>query len=81
MVPNGENAVRPSAPTPLTPSLTCIPQQPVRASGLRPPSRIPATTGLLEMSASDNNARAIPPPANLLKHKGSACMFHLSGRK
>ncbi|KAG9925060.1 kinesin-like protein klpA, partial [Aureobasidium melanogenum] len=45
---------------------------PVRASGLRPPSRIPATTGLLEMSASDNNARAIPPPANLLKHKGSA---------
>ncbi|KAI5254640.1 kinesin-domain-containing protein [Aureobasidium subglaciale] len=46
--------------------------QPVRASGLRPPSRIPATSGLLEMSASDNNARAIPPPANLLKHKGSA---------
>ncbi|KAG9999921.1 kinesin-like protein klpA, partial [Aureobasidium melanogenum] len=45
---------------------------PIRASGLRPPSRIPATTGLLEMSASDNNARAIPPPANLLKHKGSA---------
>ncbi|KAG9922453.1 kinesin-like protein klpA, partial [Aureobasidium melanogenum] len=44
----------------------------IRASGLRPPSRIPATTGLLEMSASDNNARAIPPPANLLKHKGSA---------
>jgi hypothetical protein len=30
------------------------------------------------MSASDNNARAIPPPANLLKHKGSACMSQLS---
>ncbi|CAD0018895.1 unnamed protein product [Aureobasidium pullulans] len=81
MVPNGENAVRSSAPTPLTPSLTCIPQQPVRASGLRPPSRIPATTGLLEMSASDNNARAIPPPANLLKHKGSALPEPAAKRK
>ncbi|KAI4842428.1 kinesin-domain-containing protein, partial [Aureobasidium sp. EXF-8845] len=45
---------------------------PVRASGLRPPSRIPATTGLTDMSASDNNARAIPLPTNMLKHKGSA---------
>ncbi|THZ08529.1 kinesin-domain-containing protein [Aureobasidium pullulans] len=55
--------------------------QPVRASGLRPPSRIPATTGLLEMSASDNNARAIPPPANLLKHKGSALPEPAAKRK
>lgn len=74
MVPNSENAVRSFQLTSLTTCLMSIPQ-PVRASGLRPPSRIPATTGLLEMSASDNNARAIPPPANLLKHKGSACMF------
>ena len=27
------------------------------------------------MSASDNNARAIPVPTNLLKHKGSARTF------
>ncbi|KAF1344493.1 kinesin motor domain-containing protein [Delphinella strobiligena] len=45
-----------------------------RPSGLKPPSRIPASTGLLEMTSSDNNARAMmpPPPPQSLKHKGSA---------
>lgn len=49
-------------------------QQTTRASGLRPPSRIPATTGLLEMTASENNSRAMASaiPTNSLKHKGSA---------
>ncbi|KAJ9618255.1 kinesin-like nuclear fusion protein [Taxawa tesnikishii (nom. ined.)] len=50
----------------------------MRVSQLRPPSRIPATPGkgLLEMSASDNNARAtqMMPPPNAMKHK-------VSGRK
>ena len=43
----------------------------MRGSQLRPPSRIPATSGLLEMSASDHNARAMMPPPASLKHKGS----------
>ncbi|GAB7349771.1 hypothetical protein MBLNU459_g0494t2 [Dothideomycetes sp. NU459] len=48
----------------------------MRPSGLKQPSRIPASLGLLEMSASDHNARAMmpPPPPQNLKHKGSARM-------
>ncbi|KAF2154802.1 kinesin-domain-containing protein [Myriangium duriaei CBS 260.36] len=42
------------------------------ASGIRPPSRIPAVTGLLEMSSSDTNARSMgPPPSSTLKHKAT----------
>jgi len=48
----------------------------MRPSGLKPPSRIPASTGLLEMTASENNARSMMPPPRAatqsLKHKGSA---------
>jgi len=45
----------------------------MRGSGLRPPSRIPATAGLSEMTISDNNIRAMMPPPATLKHKGSSC--------
>ncbi|GAB7339753.1 hypothetical protein MBLNU457_6315t1 [Dothideomycetes sp. NU457] len=44
----------------------------MRGSGLRPPSRIPATVGLSEMTISDNNIRAMMPPPATLKHKGSS---------
>lgn len=56
--------------------------QTMRPSGLKPPSRIPASlsAGLHEMSASDNNARAmLPPPPQSLKHKGSARMLSHHG--
>lgn len=45
----------------------------MRASGLRPPSRIPATPGLSELSNTETNVRAMPPPTMTLKHKQSAC--------
>ncbi|KAK4983453.1 kinesin-like nuclear fusion protein, partial [Elasticomyces elasticus] len=50
-----------------------------RMSHLRPPSKIPPTParGLLEMTASENNARAssmMPPPSQGIKHKASGCM-------
>lgn len=54
--------------------LTSIPQV-VRPSGLRPPSRIPASIGLQEMTNSDTNARTMPPPASSLKHKATSRQF------
>ncbi|KAK5012404.1 kinesin-like nuclear fusion protein [Cryomyces antarcticus] len=49
----------------------------MRTTGIRPPSRIPATPGkgLFEITPSDNNARAstMMPPPTTLKHKNAGC--------